>query len=322
MDLELTPEQQELMRTVRATIERHAGDKPLPVRALDRASLDLLHAGEFLDIPAAGGDPLDAVLVIESAIRAGVCAPIAARALIAPMLGIDDAPVVVGLANGHGPSLVRFGDTADAFLTIVDDEAALVPATAADVEPVKTRWGYPVARVQLARDDRMWSGSRQSLERLWRIAIAAEAGALMAGAISVAAEHVSGRYQFGRPIGGYQAVQHRLARAHVVAEGTKWLARQAACNNEDDEMAAAAATFATEGMREVVSGTQQVSGAIGITDEFDLTRFNAPMVFLQTEMGGPRRHAITYANSRYRGGEPRRAPAYRGRGRASAAADA
>ena len=62
---------------------------------------------------------------------------------------------------------------------------------------------------------------------------------------------------------------------------------------------------------------QQVCGAIGITDEFGLTRTSMKMAYLATELGGGTAHAQAYARARYLTGRPGRrpAPGYLGRGR-------
>jgi len=58
-----------------------------------------------------------------------------------------------------------------------------------------------------------------------------------------------------------------------------------------------------------------VCGAIGLTDEFGLTRTTMKTAYLATELGGPSAHARDYARARYLTGRPRRpAPGYRGKG--------
>jgi hypothetical protein len=52
-------------------------------------------------------------------------------------------------------------------------------------------------------------------------------------------------------------------------------------------------------MREVMATTQQVCGAIGITDEFGLTQYTARMAMLQTDLGGAGAHASVLARARW-----------------------
>ena len=114
-----------------------------------------------------------------------------------------------------------------------------------------------------------------------------------------ASRYVTVRHQFGKPIGALQSIQHRLARAYVLSQGTKWLARRAAWDTADPVAAAAAACYGAEAIREVISTTHQVCGAIGITDEFGLTAYTARLAMLQTELGGAIAHARALARARW-----------------------
>ena len=93
--------------------------------------------------------------------------------------------------------------------------------------------------------------------------------------IEMAVAYARDRRQFGRPIGSYQAVQHRLADAllhqefarPVVYQAAASLAQRSPTASRDVSMAkcyaARAATFASR-------TALQVHGAIGYTDECDL----------------------------------------------------
>ncbi|MDT7549260.1 MAG: hypothetical protein QOE84_1654, partial [Actinomycetota bacterium] len=269
MDLALSREQEQLVDAVRRTFDRASADAPSSPRAFDASALAALDAGGLLDVVTGGGSLVDAVLVVEAAGLAGVCAPVAARVVVAPAL--LQRPVtqrVVALVEGEG-SLVRFAPSAELFLVLVGDRARAIDAGDVRLADVDLPRGYPFARMtSVPGGTDLGPGSGARLTRLWRTALAAEAGGLMTGAVLTAAAHVRDRRQFGRPIGSYQAVQHRLALAHVAAEGSRWLARWAAWHPDNDEHAAAAAAHAQAGAREVVRHVHQVCGAIGITDEF------------------------------------------------------
>ena len=319
MELSLAREQVALVEAVRKTVERCVDRTPLSLRALDRVVYDELGAGGLLDVLAAGGSQLDAVLVVDAVGRAGVCAPVAARVLVAPVLLGSSAPEgIVALADRPAAALVRFGGEADEILLLDGATARRLPAAQAEVTDADLPQGYPVARVTSpvgADGIDLGPDSGAQMRRLWQVGLAAEAGGLMAGAVLLAARHVKERHQFGRPIGSYQAVQHRLALAHVAAEGVRWLARWAAWHPDNDELAAAAATHAQVSAREVVRHVHQVAGAIGITQEFGLTRYTGKLTLLASELGGPAASARTLAQARWGAGTVRRpAPGYRGRG--------
>ena len=143
-------------------------------------------------------------------------------------------------------------------------------------------------------------GSGDRLRRAWQVALAAEAAGTMLAAITKTAAYVSGRYQFGRPIGSFQAVQHRLARAYVMAQGTKWLALRAAWFHDDEFLTASAAAYACEASQVTYTNTHQVTGAIGVTTEHGLVLYTMRLMGLQRELGGRRAHARRVASARRR----------------------
>lgn len=315
MDMSLSQEQVQLVDAVRRTVERCAAASPLAVRGLDRPVLSALEVGGLLDVVAGGGSLLDAVLVVDAAARAAVCVPVAARVLVAPGLLGGTGSDVVGLADRPSGGLVRFGAEADEVLLVDGERARRVAASDLSTQDGDLPRGYPMARLLASGGEDLGPGSGERLLRLWRTGLAAEAGGLMAGAVLLAAGHVKDRRQFGRPIGAYQAVQHRLALAHVATEGVRWLARWAAWHPDSDELAAAAATQAQTAARDVVRHLHQVAGAIGITVEFGLTRYTGKLSVLSVELGGASVSARALAQARWRSGASRRpAPGHRGRG--------
>ena len=89
--------------------------------------------------------------------------------------------------------------------------------------------------------------------------------------IDLAREHVTVRHQFGVPLGSFQAVQHRLADAHVT-----WEAAQALVPRADRPQAAEVAMLvlaAHEAFEVAARECTQVMGAIACTWEHPLHRF-------------------------------------------------
>ncbi|TML18745.1 MAG: acyl-CoA dehydrogenase [Actinobacteria bacterium] len=108
-------------------------------------------------------------------------------------------------------------------------------------------------------------------------ALALESCGVAGRALELAIEHVSTREQFGRPIGAYQAVSHRLADAYTQLELSRSLALWAAwCVAESDEQATVAAAAAKSSAAEtavaVCETAIQVHGGIGFTWEHELHR--------------------------------------------------
>ncbi|WP_426727018.1 acyl-CoA dehydrogenase family protein, partial [Curtobacterium flaccumfaciens] len=77
------------------------------------------------------------------------------------------------------------------------------------------------------------------MRRLGRLGVAIELTGCLDAALHAVVTHVSDRRQFGRPLGAFQAVQHRLAAAAVQVEAGRWLALQAAHSGRDADAACA-----------------------------------------------------------------------------------
>lgn len=95
----------------------------------------------------------------------------------------------------------------------------------------------------------------------------------MRGAIDLTVEYATSRRQYGRPIGSFQAVQHLLADAFVLMEGSRSIARHAAWAVDalpaDAALAAAAGAkaYCARAARTVCETAIQVHGGIGNTWE-------------------------------------------------------
>ena len=126
-----------------------------------------------------------------------------------------------------------------------------------------------LARVALhgARGRRL--GERFPLDRLRDIAcvaLAAEQAGAAARALELTVEHTRTRVQFGRPIGGFQALQHRLADLHVRVESARSTCH---ATTEAATDAAVAKVYCSETLQQVAAEMIQMHGGIGITWEHD-----------------------------------------------------
>ena len=105
------------------------------------------------------------------------------------------------------------------------------------------------------------------------VVAAAEAVGLAQWCVETAAEYARERRQFGRPIGQFQGVKHRVATMLAtteVARAAAWDAARAAVDPEVRGLtAAAAAALALDGAVDVAKGAIQVFGGIGFTWEHD-----------------------------------------------------
>ena len=300
MDLELSSEQQMLDDALRALFSDHAGyERARDIgTAIDHDLMAQLNAGGFLNVGYDAG-PIEATIVAERAAQFVACAPIVARVLVAPLAGVRDLPDLVGLVASPN-ALVRYAGSCDAYLVLDGDAASVASRDDVDVEMVPSRAGYPMGRVRVRRSEPLGAGSGDVLRRAWQVGIAAEVGALAQAAVEFSARHVTDRQQFGRPIGSFQAVQHRLAKSYSNAQATKWLARRGAWHHTDEFITASAATFAAMTARDAYDDCHQVTGAIGVTSEYGLVGWTMRLMALHTELGGRRAHARHVAQARRR----------------------
>ncbi|MFE9564536.1 acyl-CoA dehydrogenase family protein [Streptomyces sp. NPDC006487] len=100
-------------------------------------------------------------------------------------------------------------------------------------------------------------------------ALAAEQVGAAARALEATVRYAKERVQFGRPIGSFQAVKHRLADLHTAVEGARSLALAAAAADAAPEQAAAAKSACSEACAYVASEMIQLHGGIGITWEHE-----------------------------------------------------
>ena len=109
-------------------------------------------------------------------------------------------------------------------------------------------------------------------------ALSCEAIGIAQKALELSVEYVNGRQQFGKPIGVYQAVSHRLADTYVETELGRSLAYWAAwcvAESEDEAplAASAAKSFCAETAVAACERAIQVHGGIGFTWEHVLHRY-------------------------------------------------
>ena len=120
--------------------------------------------------------------------------------------------------------------------------------------------------------------------------LAAEAVGVASRALEMSVEYARAREQFGRPVGVYQAVSHKLADAFVEIEGARSLtywAGWAVANETDEAPDAAAKAFAAEAAIGACERAIQVHGGVGFTWEHPLHRFYRRALAIGAMFGWP-----------------------------------
>jgi alkylation response protein AidB-like acyl-CoA dehydrogenase len=92
--------------------------------------------------------------------------------------------------------------------------------------------------------------------------------------MEITAEHTKNRVQFERPIGTFQAVQHRLADMFIDVNGVRWTTYQAVWRLSEglpaDREVAIAKAFANIACQRVAFSAQQLHGGLGVDKDYDL----------------------------------------------------
>ncbi|MGH9026493.1 MAG: acyl-CoA dehydrogenase [Acidimicrobiia bacterium] len=177
-----------------------------------------------------------------------------------------------------GSAIVLGGGIASLFLVPVDDDVAVIDATAVGVNvetPPNLDATRRSARLQLdGATAEILPGARQILVDLGRTILAAEATGVARECTEMASAYAKVREQFGRPIATFQAVKHHCANMLVATElatAAVWDAARAASGGDDQlsYTAAMAATLAVPAAEHNAQLNIQVHGGIGFTFEHD-----------------------------------------------------
>ena len=198
-----------------------------------------------------------------------------------------------GLALSGVSDFVIHADSADLLLVLArgDDPQELsllmLPPTSAGVsiEPhVMLDLTRPMSRVtftdvHLGEDAMLGTrggaaaGIGRALDRA-RIALAAEALGGAERVLEMTTEYVKQRIQFGRAIGSFQALKHRLADMMTEVEAARSAAWYAACVADEapqelPEAAAIAKSYCSDAFYDCAASAIQLHGGIGFTWEHD-----------------------------------------------------
>ncbi|MCW2553491.1 MAG: acyl-CoA dehydrogenase [Mycobacterium sp.] len=249
-----------------------------------------------------GAHPVDLVVAAERLGRWGVPGPVTESIVVAPIL-------LASLDGGAGRSAALASGELIATVAMppltpraVDAHAAGLILLAADGEVRDAAAGQSHESVDPARKlfDVTASGDAQKADT----ATAFEYGALITAAQLVGAgqamldgsvEYAKQRSQFGRVIGSYQAIKHKLADVHIALELARPLVYGAALSLADGSPdtardVSAAKAAASEAALLSARSSLQTHGAIGFTQEHDLSLLLLRVQALRSAWGDPTWH--------------------------------
>ena len=308
MEFALTEEQQELAATVRsllakrgdARVERY--DEALWQTLCEQIGVAALGIPE--EYGGAGFSLFEALVALEEVGRSLVPSPLLSSLVTSEALlaGADEdakqrllpriaAGEVAAFVDGEGP--VLDGDLATVLVVATDDGLF-------EVDTAETTWVPTMDQtLRLANVTADLGGARRigdgpAARDRARLVGAAGCAALATGgsarALEMTVAYSKERVQFGRPIGSFQALKHRMADMLVLAEMSRsasWAASYAVATGSDDagqhagqhagqdagqdagRLAHVAKSYCCEAFSHLAGETVQMHGGIAITWEHD-----------------------------------------------------
>lgn len=304
MDLDLTEDQLMIAQGAAAVSARHAGLPHEPAYYIASPAFEHdLATGGFV-APGAGLGPLEALLIVEQIARSPFVVEIAVSSLLAAAVpAVLDLPRPVAITRSLDRP-IRFLQPGGTLLLVSDSDVRAFAIDEGAVAPVTTPFAYPYARpIDLDPSaGRVLDVSPAIVAQWWRVAIACEIAAAGRAALDLTVEHVKTREQFGRPIGSFQAMQHRLAICAVMVEAAEISARRAAVSGKPVD-AAMAASVAQDAAANLHHECAQFHGAMGLTLEAPVHYFTYRLKALQGELGGLPDQALAVANHLWSAGQ-------------------
>ena len=225
----------------------------------------------------------------------------------------------------HGEAtLVRDAAVCQRLLCLVHlggaTRAVAVPADAAGVEirPRRTVGALREAGLRLddLRPDEAWvlatplrHRDLEDLQAVRAVLEAAEVVGACDAVLELTVSHASSRVQFGRPIGSFQAVQHRMADMLADLDGCRWLlyrtASELAAGRNAAVLAAELSLFTGQASRRLLASAHQVHGGVGFIREHPLPMYFGRQKAAELSFGGPDEHRERIAAALLDGEEAR-----------------
>lgn len=137
------------------------------------------------------------------------------------------------------------------------------------------------------------------------IGLSAEALGAMEAALEMTVDYCKQRQQFGKAIGKFQAIQHKLADMFILCQGVRSLLYAAASKQTENSpdahtlVAALKARVADSG-RQLAEQAVQLHGGIGFTEELRLSRYYKRLVCIATLYGDSNHYLREYLAAKRR----------------------
>lgn len=284
----MSDERQLLRQTVAALVDKHASpeavrramesptgyDTGLWAMLCEQVGVAALVVPD--DFGGAGGELADAAAVLEELGRGLVPTPLLGTTIAELALLTADAPdseALEQLACGAAIGAVVFdrdyvvnGDVADVVVAVEDGR--IMRWTDVTSEPVTAM--DPTRRLaRVTPGSTAAIGPDPGIADIAAVLLAAEQIGAAARCLELTVEYTKQRVQFGRPIGSFQALKHRMADLYVAVESARAVVGDAIARPTATS-AALARLAASEAFCTVAGEAIQLHGGIAITWEHDM----------------------------------------------------
>jgi alkylation response protein AidB-like acyl-CoA dehydrogenase len=244
-------------------------------------------------------DPVDLVVALERLGRWCVPGPVTESIAVAPVLLADDERCAA-LAAGElivtvalPPRVPRATDADTAGLTLLADVSGNVSEARPgeqheSVDPSRRLFG-------VSAGESAWQADVARGYEFGALATAAQLIGAGQALLDAAVDYAKQRAQFGRIIGSYQAIKHKLADVHIALELARPLVYGAALSLADQSPdtardVSAAKASASDAALLAARSALQTHGAIGFTAEHDLSLWLLRVQALRPAWGDPATH--------------------------------
>jgi alkylation response protein AidB-like acyl-CoA dehydrogenase len=283
----IVSEEREMLRaTVAALVDKHAG--PEAVRAaiesehgydtnLWQLLCEQVGAAALIvpdELGGAGGELADAAVVLEELAKNLVPTPLLGTTLAeVALLAVGNHEPLEGLAEGTSIGTVVFdagyalnGDIADVVIAAQDGQLSrwtdVTSTPATTMDPTRR-----LAAVTAGATENL--GADPGLADTAAILMAVEQVGAASRCLDLTVAYTKDRVQFGRPIGSFQALKHRMSDLYVKVSAARSIVNDAIADPTPTN-ASLARFIATEAFNAVAAEAIQMHGGIAITWESDI----------------------------------------------------
>lgn len=218
-------------------------------------------------------------------------------AIVVPALHADGWNAGVTASDGRltGTQLaVAWAPEASHVVVAAGGALYLVATTDVTLEVVQTSSLEPTATITFdgARGTRLQATVADAVARHTLLTCSYAVGVAEASLL-IAAQHVSTREQFGKPLAAFQTITYQVADCYIAVESMRLTAAQAVWRIDQGldaaEQTAIAAYWACDGVQHVVSKAVHLHGGLGVDVSYPLHKWFLAGKVLELSLGGAQR---------------------------------